>query len=423
MKTFKRILLAAVLFLIGAFLWYYPKIMRVKEVVSFFDEDKIVDNFRTTNELVTFNELPAAANPEYFPVDTNRNPLPPAIGVTGDTFLETAAYLQRTYTTGLLVLQNDTITYERYFRGHTAETPQIVWSVSKSFLSTLIGIAVAEGHIKSLEQPVEEYASELTDSGYGGVRIKDVLQMSSGVAFNEDYADFWSDINRWGRAFAWGSSQDAFAATLVREHQPGTYHHYVSIDTHVLGMVLTAATGRTITDYATEKLWTPLGMEHDSYWLTDDYGTEMALGGLNTTVRSCAKLGSLVAHGGNWRGRQIVPEAWVKASTTPDAPHLVPGRRANSAHDLGYGYQWWIPESEEGEFLAVGVYNQFIYINPTHNTVIVKHSANPNFTKGDPLATTPMFLSFCRDVIELQKLRNGEEIMESHMNPTLMEAL
>lgn len=398
MKTYQKILLAVFVCLLGAFIWYYPKIMRVKEVVSFFDEDKIVDNFRTLDQLVSFNELPAADTPDYFPVDTSRKVLPKNFEQDKES-VGAEDYLAKTYTTGILVLQDDTITYERYFRGHTAATPQIVWSVSKSFLSTLVGIAIAEGKIKSIEQTVEEYCPELRGSGYEGVRIKDVLQMSSGVAFNEDYADFWSDINRWGRAFAWGSSQDAFAANLVREREPGTYHHYVSIDTHVLGMILTKATGKRIAEYANEKIWVPLGMEHSSYWLTDDYGMEMALGGLNTTVRSCAKLGSLVAHGGHWHGKQIVPQAWVEASTKPDAPHLVPGSRANSAHELGYGYQWWIPESEEGEFLAVGVYNQFIYINPMRNTVIVKHSANPNFTTNDPLATTEAFLAFCRGVI------------------------
>lgn len=397
MRIFKRILLALFIVLLAAFVWYYPKIMRVKETISFFDEDKIVENFRTTNQLVTFKDIPAAASPSYFPVDITESVLPQQLQVGGVT-VATEAWLDQTYTTGLLVLQNDTITYERYFREHTAATPQIVWSVSKSFLSTLFGIALDEGDIGSIEQTVDEYAPELKGSGYEGVRIKDVLQMSSGVAFNEDYGDFWSDINRWGRAFAWGSSQDEFAATLVREHEPGTYHHYVSIDTHVLGMVLKRATGKGLSEYAREKLWEPLGMEHAAYWLTDDYGMEMALGGLNTTTRSCAKIGSLFAHDGNWRGRQVVPEAWVRSSIHPDGAHVTPGSRTNSAHDLGYGFQWWIPESEEGEFLAVGVYNQFIYVNPTRNTVIVKHSANPNFTKGDPLATTEAFLAFCRNI-------------------------
>lgn len=410
--TMKKVLLATLVILIAAGVWYYPKLMRVNRTLSFFEPELIVENFRTINADFPYNELPAAKRPVSFPENTREAVLPEAFTYGGKAEIETGDYLEDTYATGLLVLQDDTIRHEAYFRGHTPETPQIVWSVSKSFLSALFGIAVGEGYITSLEQKVEEYCPELIGSGYEGVRIKDVLQMSTGVGFNEDYADFWSDINRWGRDFAWGNSQDAFAASLVRSREPGTFHHYVSINTHVLGMILVKATGKGVTEYAQEKLWEPLGMEHDSYWLEDGYGMEVALGGLNTTVRNCAKIGSVFANGGRFRGRQVVPEDWVRASVTPDADHLEPGVRANSSHDLGYGYQWWIPESDQGEFLAVGVYNQFIYVNPTTNTVIVKHSANPNFTKGDPLATTPAFLEFSRAVVE-----------ELAAEPVLVEAM
>ncbi|MEM9928358.1 MAG: serine hydrolase [Bacteroidota bacterium] len=398
MKTYQKILLAVLILLLGFIGYYFPKLKRVNQVMHFFDREIIVDNFRTTNQMVTFKEIPASPQPISFPEQLDPSILPERF--TYDTTEMTAAtYLDSSFATGFLVLQHDTIVHEAYFRGHTAATPQIVWSVSKSFLSALFGIAVAEGQVKSIEDKVEDYCPELKGSGYEGVRIKDVLQMSTGVAFNEDYADFWSDINRWGRGFAWGSSQDAFAASLVREKPPGTYNHNVSINTHVLGMILVKATGQGIAEYAKQKLWDPLGQEHDSYWLTDDYGMEMALGGLNTTVRSCAKLGALYEHGGEWRGKQILSANWVKASVTPDAPHLQPGPRASSAHTLGYGYQWWIPASEQGEFLAVGVYNQFIYVNPTTHTVIVKHSANPAFTTDNPIGTTEMYLAFCRAIV------------------------
>ncbi|TXF85951.1 serine hydrolase [Neolewinella aurantiaca] len=398
MKTYQKILLAFVVLLVVAGAYYYPKLERVNKVMHFFDKDIIVENFRTTNQTITIKEVKASA-PAPFPKRDAAFPLPSSFSYAGLT-MDVSSFLDSTYTTGFLILQNDTIVHEEYLRGHTAGTPQIVWSVSKSFLSALFGIALAEGDITSIEQTVDEYCPELSGSGYEGVRIKDVLQMSSGVAFNEDYGDFWSDINRWGRGFAWGTSQDDFAASLVREKAPGTFNHYVSINTHVLGMVLVKATGKGVTEYAQEKLWTPLGMEHDSYWLTDDTGMEMALGGLNTTVRNCARLGSLYEHKGNWRGKQVVTAEWVTASVTPDAPHLQPGERTNSSHSLGYGYQWWVPAGDEGEFLAIGVYNQFIYVNPTTHTVIVKHSANPYYTTGSPLATTEMFLALCRETVK-----------------------
>ena len=397
MKIVKRILLVLLLVTAAFIAFNFTKIHRVYHAMSLFEEPTIVNNLRTMTEWWDYRTIKAAANQHQFPAKSGFE-LPSTFD-TGRAPMGISTFLDESYTTGLLVLQDDSLAYEAYYRGHSAETTQIVWSVSKSFLSALFGIAVEEGHIKDIMQTVDEYCPELKGSGYEGVKIKDVLQMSSGIGFNEDYADFYSDINRWGRDFSWGNSQNDFAASLSREKEPGTYHHYVSLDTHVLGMVLVSATGRDITDYAKEKLWDPMGMEHDSQWLVDATGMEAALGGLITTTRNCAKLGSLFMNKGNWYGTQLVPESWVTASTTPDSPHLIPGKRDNSAHTLGYGYQWWIPEGDEGEFLAVGVYNQFIYINPTSRTVIVKHSANPGFGTGDYLASSDVFIKMCRTIV------------------------
>jgi CubicO group peptidase (beta-lactamase class C family) len=152
-----------------------------------------------------------------------------------------------------------------YWYGHRKDKQHISFSVAKSFVSALMGIAIEEGFVKNIEQADTDYVPELVGSGYDGVSIKNVLQMSSGVRFNEDYSDFNSDINRFSRAAAFGTSLDDFSASLVREREPGTYHHYVSIDTQVLGMVLTRATGKCLTDYLSEKIWQPLVMEHQAF--------------------------------------------------------------------------------------------------------------------------------------------------------------
>ena len=417
MKKIKKILLAVVVLIIGLLagfiIFNYSKIQRVRHAMSLFEKATIVENMRTVTDWWESRPIRAAAQPHRFP-EKQQFTMPESFE-TGKGEMDIDQYLDSTYTNGLIVLQHDSLALESYFRGHSGSQTQIVWSVSKSFLSAMFGIAIEEGHIKSIEQTVDEYCPELKGSGYEGVRIKDVLQMSSGIQFNEDYADFYSDINRWGRDFSWGNSQNEFAASLVRNKEPGTYHNYVSLDTHVLGMVLVAATGRDITDYAKEKLWDPLGMQHDSYWLVDGTGMEAALGGLVTTVGNCAKLGSLFLNKGNWYGKQVVPEAWVKASTTPDAPHLIPGERENSAHKLGYGYQWWIPEGDQGEFLAISVYNQFIYINPTSRTVIVKHSANPGFGTGDFLSSSFVFIEMCRAIVRANEV--APEGLSDEMSP------
>jgi CubicO group peptidase (beta-lactamase class C family) len=188
-------------------------------------------------------------------------------------------------------------------------------------------------------------------------------------------------------SFTTGSLND-FVTTLTNERQPGTFNRYVSADTQVLGMVLEGATGQKLTDYTREKLWQYLGAEFDAEWLTDPMGTEMAFGGFNAALRDYARFGLLYLNQGrNFQGKQLVPAEWVKASVTPDAPHLMPGRNnPNSPFPMGYGYQWWIPENPEGDFLAIGIYGQFIYVHPGHKVVIAKTSAYVDYNNsGDEM--------------------------------------
>ncbi len=257
----------------------------------------------------------------------------------------------------------------------------ISWSVGKSFVSALVGIAIEEGYIESIQLPVSDYVPELKGTGYDGVSLKDVLQMSSGVRFNEDYDDFFSDIKRMGRVIAMGDSINEFAASLEREREPGTFNHYVSMDTQVIGMVLKATTGKDLSLYLEEKIWKTIGMQSDARWLIDDLGMELVFGTLNVTLRDYARFGRLYMNYGNWEGEQLVPKQWVIDSITPDAPHLMPGDYPLlSTRKMGYGYQWWIPEHPKGDFMARGVYGQYIYINPEKRVVIVKNSAYPQWT-------------------------------------------
>ncbi|PWI30824.1 serine hydrolase [Flavobacteriaceae bacterium LYZ1037] len=382
MKTWKKIGLILLGILVIFSIWFYPKYKRLNLAMHLFDEDQIVHNFRSFDAVWPVSILEAPLNKHPYPKG-NTMKLPEKFQYEDKEF-NTKKFLEDSWTTGFLVIQNDSLVYENYYLGNTETTRNISWSMAKSVISALIGVAVEEGHIKSIEEPVETYTPELKGSAYEGVRIKDVLQMSTGVKFNEDYGDFFSDINRWGRGFAMGTSQDVFATTLERELEPGTVNHYVSINTHVLGMVLKRATGKTITDYMQEKLYNPLGMEFDGYWLLDGDKMEMVLGGLNLTLRDYAKVGSLFLNEGAFKGEQIVPKNWVQASTTPDAPHVQPGE------SFGYGYQWWIPKSEQGEYMAMGVYGQYIYINPATKTVIVKLSANPKYNDDDYLPSNDL---------------------------------
>jgi len=178
-----------------------------------------------------------------------------------------------------------------------------------------------------------------------------------------------------GRYFALNLPFDDFIKTLKPGRKPGTFNLYVSMDTQVLGMIIAKATGEKLSDYLSEKIWKPVGMESDAIWIIDSDGMEAAFGGLCAVLRDYARFGRLYLDGGNWNGKQIVPEDWVKDSITPDAAHLMPGKRDTADSSMGYGYQWWIPEGGEGDFMAIGVYGQAIYISPKDNIVIARTAA------------------------------------------------
>jgi CubicO group peptidase (beta-lactamase class C family) len=296
-----------------------------------------------------------------------------------DALVDTRSFLQETDTSAVLVIQKGAVRYEEYLLNGGRNVNWLSMSVAKSFISAMIGIAVEEGKINNIEEPVTQYVPSLKGSAYDGVRIKDLLQMSSGARWNEDYGDPESDINRMGKIMALGGSLNEFAATLTTDKPPGTYNLYNSTDTQVLGMLLQAATGQSVTAYMQAKLWEPLGMESPAYWMIDDEGMEMVFGGLNATARDYAKLGELYRLQGQWQGSQLVPAQWVTDSITPDAPHLLPGENPMSDFDMGYGYQWWIMDGDRGDYSAIGVYNQFIYVDPSKGLVVVKLSANSDY--------------------------------------------
>jgi CubicO group peptidase (beta-lactamase class C family) len=383
-KTGRRLLYAggfllAALLIAGAL--NYGRLVRLYTAVTLFEPDRVEENFRTMTEQF---EARVVKSGEASPFAYELKELPASYTYRGEE-KRVGDFIDRTMTTGLVVMKGDTVLYEAYFRGNTEHSLAISWSVAKSVVSALVGIAVDEGLI-DISRPVTDYLPGLAGSGYDGVRVKDVLQMSSGVRFNEDYADFSSDINRMGRAFALNTPLKKIVASLEREREPGTVCHYVSMDTQVLGMILTEATGMELSRYMEQKLWAPMGAESDARWLIDSEGMEMVFGGLNAVLRDYARFGLLYANGGMRDGRQIVPAAWVEASVTPDAPHLMPGSNPDPDWTMGYGYQWWIPEGGEGDFMAIGIYGQAVYVNPRYQVVIAKTSAYADYdTDGEEM--------------------------------------
>ena len=370
------ILLSVLLIVIGIF--YGPKIARLYHLANLYNEDSIDRNFINIDKIFSVSEpIPASENPYTFP--RRDFVLPETFFFDGEQRL-LSKELEHYKTDGLIVLHNGNLLYENYWNNNSATSKHIAFSVTKSFVSALVGIALDEGLIDNIEDPITKYLSDFKGTGYEGVRIKDILQMSSGVDFNEDYADPKSDINRFGRATARGSSFRDFAKSLERGREPGTYHHYVSIDTQVLGFLLAEVTGMPLKEYLYKKIWNKIGMEDDAFFIVDNNGVEMALGGLNATLRDYAKFGELYLNRGKWNGEQVVPASWVDASHTTDGPHLKPGESELSSSPWGYGLQWWVPGFPDTDYTASGVYNQYIYIDPLTNVVIAKTSSNHRYT-------------------------------------------
>ncbi|WP_068304953.1 serine hydrolase [Pararhodobacter sp. CCB-MM2] len=364
-KFFKRLGWGLLLFLVvlaAVGLWKREQLMRLMAVNSLFSEDRIVHNFSHMDQL--FLSAPMdGGTPSALPLGDDA-PMPDGF----DTWLAERSV------TGLVVLHDGQIVHEQYRLGTAQDDPRISWSVAKSALSLLLGTLVADGTIPDLDAPVTQYAPALRGSAYDGATIRNVLRMSSGVAFNEDYLDFWSDINRMGRVLALGGSMDGFAAgqTARRPAAPGSDWHYVSIDTHVIGMVIRGATGRSIPDLLSERIFQPLGLDRDPYYVTDGEGVAFVLGGLNLTTRDYARIGQMVLQEGAWQGQQIVPADWIAESTAP-GPH-------QAEFGTGYGYQWWLPpDARPGEAWARGVYGQNIWIDRTRGVVIAVNSADRLF--------------------------------------------
>lgn len=364
-KIFKRLgwgLVALILVLAALAVWKREELTRLMAVNSLFAEDRIVENFSHMDTLFLSRGM-AGGTPSPLP-EGPRATLPEGFD----------AWAEARHVTGIVVLHGGEIVYEDYRLGTAQGDPRISWSVAKSALSLLLGTLVADGTIPDLDAPVTQYAPALRQSAYDGVTIRQVLRMESGVAFNEDYLDFWSDINRMGRVLALGGSMDGFAAgQSARRSAPGSDWQYVSIDTHVIGMVIRGATGRSIPDLMSERIFQPLGLDRDPYYVTDGEGVAFVLGGLNLTTRDYARIGQMVLQNGQWQGRQMVPADWIAESTAPGPFTAESG--------TGYGYQWWLPpEARAGEVWARGVYGQEIWIDRTNDVVIAVNSADRGFT-------------------------------------------
>ena len=378
-KIFTVILVTLVA--IAGFNW--SKIERLIHVKSLFEADKIVYNFSHMNEVLYFSDLPRSGEEHQWKLDAEALP-----ETYSDRGMQKSTFemLEELQTTGLVVLKDGVIRYENYFKNTNQSDKRISWSMSKSFVSALTGLALERGEIEDINDPVTKYAPELKGSAYDGVPLIDVLNMASGIKFDENYLDPSSDINQMGTVLALGGSLDEFASEQKNINRPsGTKWQYCSIDTHVVSMVLRAATGKTLQEYFIENLWSKIGASADAYYSTDGDGNAFALGGLNMPTRDYALFGELYRNQGKRGDVQIIPSDWIEKSTINSAPtgDVKATTKTQNGKRFGYGYQWWTPPQADEEYFAVGVYGQYIYINPKAGVVIAKNAAHREFMQSD----------------------------------------
>lgn len=275
------------------------------------------------------------------------------------------AFIAEQNISGLIVLKDGKILLERYARGYSQQGRWTSFSVAKSFTSSLVGAAIQDGFIQSVDEPVTRYIPELAGSGYDGVTIAQLLTMTSGVKWNEDYTDPKSDVARmFLEPVPAGQDPTVFyMKKLPRESAPGSKWVYKTGETNLIGVLVMRATKKPLATYLSEKVWRPFGMEQDAFWMVDPSGHEVSGCCLSVSLRDYARMGQFALEGGTG----VVPADWFRQSTTAHAEIGVPGR--------GYGYQWWT--YPEGRFGAQGIFGQTIRVDPKSKVVIAISAAAP----------------------------------------------
>jgi CubicO group peptidase (beta-lactamase class C family) len=339
------------------------------DMILFWTPPQQVAGYRNMDKLVRVREIRAGDQPLPLPeqpADLDALVVPNERGT-----MTVVDYLERQCVAGLLVIKNGAIVYERYRLGNTRETKWISYSVAKSVVSMLVGAAIRDGYIESVDEKVSDYLPRLQGSAYDQATLRDILQMASGVAWDETYDDPASDVNQasWNTLALYDYLDDK-----PRNGEPGKTFNYNTAETNLVGNLLRAAIGNNLSTYLEQKIWQPFGMESDASWnLTEPGGGEFGGCCINATLRDYGRLGLFALNNGRLAdGTPVLPKNWMAESTTP------------SAGAPYYGYLWWLRAG--GAYQASGIFGQGIYVDPRENLVIALHSARPDADRDEDRA-------------------------------------
>jgi len=326
-------------------------------------------------------------------------PLPDFPIVSAGATYDIYDYVSRNRVAGLLVMKNDEVLLEHYDLGIDADTRWLSMSMAKSFSTTLIGAAIQDGYIASVDEPLTTYLPEFIGTAFDGVTVKTLMQMTSGVRWSDDQTDANSERRRMLKMQIDQQSGAImrYMAQRPRAAAPGTQWCYSTGDTHVVGALLKAATGKWLSDYLSEKIWSKLGVEHDgAWWLEAPDGLEVAGSGLFATLRDYTRFGRFILDDGVIDGTRILPEGWMREA---GSPRMIGGQHVD------YGYMWWIVPGaagapDDGAFTARGIFGQMLYINPKHRVICVVLSARskPGTQANPPVSDDAFFNALVKAV-------------------------
>jgi len=318
------------------------------------------------------DRLPVLAKANIIDAGDSVYPLPKGAPIS----IDVDAYMKAQRTAGLVIVQDGKIRLEKYGLDFDGNGKWTSFSVAKSFTSTLVGAAIKDGYIKSLDDKVTVYIPEMKGSAYDDVTVAQLLTMTSGIKWNEDYEDPKSDVARFNehKPEPGIDTTVSYMRKLPREAPAGSKWVYKTGETNLIGVLVSKATGKTLSAYLTEKVWTAFGMEQDASWLLGSTGAEISGCCLQASTRDYARFGQFILGGGIAGGKAVLPDGWIARATTKQADIGNPGR--------GYGFQWWT--YDDGSYAAQGIFGQGIFIDPKRRLVIASNSNWPR--ASDPIA-------------------------------------
>ncbi|MAP77994.1 MAG: serine hydrolase [Pseudomonadota bacterium] len=332
--------------------------------VLFWSDDQRDAGFRA------LDRLPVLSDSRVIEAGDNVYPLPN--GAPLDVGVDVDAYMDAQRAAALIIVHNGKVRLEKYAMDFGPDGRWTSFSVAKSFTSTLVGAAIQDGYIKSIDDMVSDYIPDLKGSAYDNVTIAQLLTMTSGVAWNEDYADPNSDVARFNSHTAEPGMDVtvSYMRQLQAEAEPGTKWVYKTGETNLIGVLASSATNKPLAEYLSEKIWKPFGMQQDATWLLGSTGHEISGCCVQAATRDYARFGLFMLGGGIAGGKQVLPEGWITEATHKQVDIGVPGR--------GYGYQWWT--LDDGAYMAQGIFGQSIFIDPNRQLVIAANGNWPQAT-------------------------------------------